>query len=200
MTKLLLLEPYHSALLAEAVDEGLAQVTPGFDVSESPAIKVGRQLDLQQKVRSLSLLFDSLSIVHYEDSGDARELENRGYPSLSLLRLRDTGIVEFTSPPADKQRLAALSGVRTFEDWWQKDKDLLSAWEPVIISQMMARGKLPDVSLYHVLRAMRLGEDVEAAIRSVPIAYQGVAADIANDRPNLPYDIVALTAVRLTIT
>jgi hypothetical protein len=193
MHKLLLLEPYRSALMVEALDEGLAMAPRGLDLAASPSVQIGRSPDLQRRVRMLALLFDEVSIVHHEKPGDAAQMEQRVYPQASLLPLRDEGIVSFSAPSSDAERVQRLQNVRTFEDWWGVEQALLDAYEPVIASQLMARGKLPHPALLSVLRAHRLGLDVGGAMSAVPQEFRDFARVFAELDP--PYDNLVISTL-----
>jgi hypothetical protein len=173
--KLILLEPYRTALFSMGVDEGLVPIPKKLDRNElmqSNTFKIGADNILRKKLCQLLIMHDDVSIIHYETQELQSYLEDEGIPRLSAMRLYDRGLVTFLQPPqGGEERITALkSAEQTLEGIWSVEKPLLELWEPAIIGQLQAKGKLPHPSLYYLLKAKRLGKrlKVEQAFASVP--------------------------------
>jgi len=171
------------------VEEDLVPIPRNVDrneIMQSTTFKIGADRSLRQKLCQLLILYDEVSIIHYETQELARELEDRGTPGLSAMRLQDRGLITFSQPPlGGEDRLSALkSAKQTLEGIWSIEQPLLELWEPAILGQMQAKGKLPHPSVYYLLKARRLGnrKDVERAFASVPNEARAFATLLLEDK------------------
>lgn len=198
MSSIILLEPYRSALAAEGLSSGLVTVTEGVELDDSPSFKIGSNKGLQQRVRELCLFYDDVWIVHNEEEGRARDLEEKGLQVMSALPLEEHGIVKFSDVKLDPRRLEKIkNGMRSMADWWELDKELIETWRPLIASQIVARRKLPDISLFDVLFHHRMGNDesLKYAIDMVPEKYKSLIPGVLYGFRPLGFDFIAFSTL-----
>jgi hypothetical protein len=194
---ILLLEPYRSAILAQGIIEGILR-SPVEDMIASPTMRIGGDPVLRRKALRLTLLFDELQLVHHEERGATERLAARGYQALSVLPLRTIGLVEFAGSAPAKERLTAFHGIHSLEEWWTAERELIETWEPLILGELLLKGFIPDVSFYHYLKAVRLGQNREATMytSSHSVRERAQLAMLINPAPGgLPLDFSVFTAL-----
>jgi len=155
---ILLLDPYRSALTYRGINEKVLSPPKSVNVSNTPTKWVGNDADLQATVLQFVTLFDQVFLVHHENRGDAERYQDR-VPALSLMPFEDMGIVAFTKDPGNDERADAWKSAQSVEEIWALEKDNLTTWETFLIPTMLMKGTVPDASIYHFLRAVRLGDD-----------------------------------------
>jgi hypothetical protein len=69
MGKLVLLEPFRSALLVEGLKEGLVSLPDGVHSDEVPGFREKGDPNIQRFARQLLLVFEAPSIVNYDPQG-----------------------------------------------------------------------------------------------------------------------------------
>ncbi len=197
ISSIALLEPYRSALMTMGYDDGLVKVSEGIDWQSSPTYLIGKDEKLHQRVMMLSLLFDQVVIINHETEKDVDNLESQGLQVLSAKRLQDNEIVKFAETTTNKERLKNLETMRTYEDWWVIEKDLIKTWEPLIISQMMSKGKLPHPSIFNFVKSFRLGKekDTQSALKQVPKKFANFMRENFNKNQRLPYDFIIVSTL-----
>lgn len=201
MMQLMLLEPYRRALFAMGIEEGLVPIPKNLDlkqIAESPTPAIGNNKSLQQNLCQLLILYDQVSIIHYETLEFAEALEERGAPGLSAIWMKDQGLVTFAQPPqGGEDRLRALRAAeQTLEGIWSVEQPLLELWEPAILAQMQAKGKLPHPSVYYLLKDLRLGRNIAAqeALNRVPREARAFARAIRQDNGRM-WDMVIFSTL-----
>ncbi len=197
MSSIILLEPYRSALFAEGLDEGLVRISGDVNPDNSPAIQIGRNRELQLHVREIALFYDDLFVIHHEQENTADEALERDIPTLSALNLKYSGVARFPENKTDSSRVDKLKEMKSIFDWWQIEKDLINKWIPVIGSQLVARGKLPHVSLIYVLQAHRERDEKKylSACEKVPEEYKNQIQKVLQDLEPFGYDFLAFSTL-----
>jgi len=197
---MMLLEPYRTALFAMGIEEDLVPIPKNLDreeITKSPIFAIGNDKILQQNLCQLLILYDEVSIIHYETQEFAQYLEERGAPGLSAIRMKDLGLVTFARPPqGGEDRLRKLRKEQTLEGIWSVEQSLLELWEPAILAQMQAKGKLPHPSVYYLLKNKRLGRRTAAqeALNCVPSEARSFAEAILRD-PVAEWDLLIFTTL-----
>jgi hypothetical protein len=118
----------------------------------------GNDVSLQATVLQFATLFDQLFLVHHEERGEAERIQDQVH-TLSLMPFEDMGLVTFTKHPGNDERAKAWTGARTFEEIWALEDNNLTAWEPFVVPMLIAKKIIPHASIYHFLRAVRLGDN-----------------------------------------
>jgi hypothetical protein len=165
------------------IEEGLVNLyPPNGDFSGVPSLVVGRDSELRASSLQLLVLFEEATLIH-NDIEDPKELFSRTHvPSMSLKPLETDGLLRFISGKADEFVLAKLTEAKTVAQKYLVIRDSVALWKPLIISQMMARGKLPDPSLFDVIDAPLAQPDkVQQAIGAVPQPQRDVAKRLVED-------------------
>jgi len=154
---ILLLDPYRSALTCRGLTEGVLSVPKSIDINQTPTMWAGSDAGLQATVLQFATLFDEIFLVHHEERGGAEQIQDR-LPTLSLMPFEDMGLVTFTKHPGSDERAESWTKARSFEEIWALEDDNLTTWEPFVVPSLLAKKLIPHGSIYHFLRAVRLGD------------------------------------------
>ena len=105
--------------------------------SQYPGYQAGSDLKLRNSVLRLGLLSDQLIIVHSGESSEA---------DMSWQGAVNQGLLGYASP-SDQLKYRELPSIEAF---WTSNSDVLTELQPLIISQLRSRNKLPDEDLFHL--------------------------------------------------
>jgi hypothetical protein len=153
-----LIEPYRSALILQAVDDGLMRSVP----PDGPVImrlRTAIKPETIDEALRLAVLCDSLGMVWV----DPRRVPPDHRPDVLSCGLESTGIVQFIDLPDEMVHRG--EGVHDIAEIWRREQDLIDAYERILLAQMHAKGIALHWSLLRLLRAARL-ED-QTAIRLI---------------------------------
>jgi hypothetical protein len=193
---LVILDPYRAALTSLALEEGLAQVYPNMAKmpGTTPMETIGRDVRLRQTVLQQLLLFEDSAIIHHEQPGSAAEFaEKRRMPMLSLLNLKQDGIVDFTGDHIAGEIFKGGQR-RTAAEIFTLERDKIARWRPLAATQMVLKNYIPHPSFFDVIVAKNDPKgDLEAAMRTVPGWLRDKARQVAQ-APYRPVDVALLTA------
>ncbi len=169
-----LLEPYKSALILQAINEGLIQ----WECSNQlilQRLKKTISRDILSQTLQLCVLYDDISIFWANYDSKAKDLAKKhGLPNADLSGLKSLGIVNLMNVPSviiEKERSKKLANI---SDVWKQNIEDIDLYENFVLSQISATGAFLDWSIYRLIRAYRL-ENYEALplIQSViPIKYK----------------------------
>lgn len=201
-SSLLLLDPYRSALGAQALNEGILS-SPVVDISRTPLGTVGGDVRRRMNMLRLALLFDELKIIQHEEQGAREKLfAEHGHHAMSWLPLKGIGFVTFSGVSGSKEPLAAIfstNSVTSLGDLWTKSEDLLTAWQPLIVQQLLLKNYIPHASFYPAIRAYRLGlaeQEIIAAFKAIPEHMRSdLKLAVEPPKGGLPIDIAIFTAL-----
>ena len=157
MSEIILLEPLRSALSAAALHEGYAEAIGVDEPNLAPSIAVGRNPDIQRQVLEVALFYDQITLVNHETDEDKAWSLDKGIPYLSHRILFERGLAKQTELQTPPKKLERFEKFDQVEDWWTSENESISVWREMIISQMMARGKLRTPEVFDLVRAARLG-------------------------------------------
>lgn len=155
--KLHLLEPYRSALMVLALNEGLMRGVNAEVRDISAAYKAANSKELLQETMQLMVLGEEVSMLwtHVANEEDHNEsgyeyVETSGLESLDILRIIGTESLEF--------RDNGWPSGTDFPAIWRARREFIDAHYPIALEQLSSRGKPFSLGVFRLLRAFRLGE------------------------------------------
>jgi len=174
--KLHLLEPYRSAIIAQAIKEGFIRCVPEEAASQSNALRATGTPELISQTLQLAVLHDDISIVWSEVDNKKRWEELR-IAYMTDSGLQNLGALKLLPHPDQPGWQDAGDNVR---DWWALEKDSTDAYKELILSQLEARGRHIHWAIFRLLRAVRLGEEhaVPLIASVIPPQYERLAQSI----------------------
>jgi hypothetical protein len=186
-----------------AFSERLANVYPNTNtelIEKFPAFIRGKSPELQETVRQLLLLFDQATIIQHEKPGDAEKAAVRSKtPILSLLPLKDDGLVEFVTAPGEPEMWQNLKE-KSYRELWTKNDDRIRKWWPLLAEQLVIKRYIPHASFLEVLRQRRLdirraeNGELALAVAAVPDNLRSNATEIISADPGY-YDFVVFSTL-----
>lgn len=152
MANLHLVEPYRSALVARAFDEGLMTLThPGQGIEkESATLNSGSNERVQRAVLQALILFEDVTVLWRELTENDLEIGKTGFIGKAVGEL---GIVRYVDMPWRE-----YGGAQSIFDIWRiEQQDMDDLW-PIVTDQLALRGKDFHYGLLRLVRAHRLGD------------------------------------------
>jgi len=186
-----LLEPYRSALILRAVDEGLLRPDP----IDGPGITLRRNTIGQRTIDDalrLAVLSDELAMMWV----DPRELppEAKRLDHIYESGLGNTGIVEYIRIP--EELVGCGKGLTRIEAVWEREADLVKSYERLILSQLQAKGYRLHWSILRLLRAVRTQDRIAISLLEpcIPKQDRPLAHDIIRGRSHIGIDLTIINA------
>lgn len=137
-----LLEPYRSALIAQATNEKLISFLSKEFKDKSLALKAAGTPEFISETLQLAVLSENLSMVFNEPSDEARErglgMERSGIESLCVVDLIGGDDSDSINIPDSRKK----------EDFWLLNKEDLDAYQEFILSQLHAEENHTFISPY----------------------------------------------------
>jgi hypothetical protein len=185
-----LLEPYRSAITSMGMDERLVNAyPPDGDFSANPSFVIGQNPDLRATALQLLVLFEDATLIYHELSDPKDIFLRTRVPSLSLKPMEVEGLLRFVRGEfgEEESRLTAkLNEAKTAAGKYALVRDSIETWKPLIVSQMMARGKLPDPTYLDVVDALlTTPSNIGKVIAGVPEPHRDGAKRLVNDSHQL---------------
>ncbi|MGM0783327.1 MAG: hypothetical protein ACQEUM_04365 [Pseudomonadota bacterium] len=204
MSCITLLEPYRSALVSEAFDHGLAEMS-SMDYRKTLGY-VDKDSYLRRSVLELSMFYDTLTLSHFESTPDVKEKADMlGFPVLSLEKLRGEGLVFLPEIEGNDFLNRYQESVEKYREseFWKVNKDLIDTWRALIASQLVSRGKLAHPSLFDVIYSKRVlsEKDFVQSAKEVSEDSRAWIKRLDDDELMANYDkLVAITLEEILIT
>lgn len=191
MIKSVLIEPYRSALILQAVDEGLMRPVP----PDGPGIIRLRKVitkDIIDDALRLAVLSDVLAMVWV----DPRQIpQERRADHILSSGLENTGIIQFIELPENK--VGCGKGISDIRDVWKREKDLVQIYERFILTQLHAKGIPFHWSLLRLLTAVRTEDNtaIQLVEPCVPQKDKPFARAVVKGASDPRVDLVVVNAV-----
>jgi len=151
-----LIEPYKSALILQAINEGLIQ-WEGSNQLILQRLKKTISNDVLAQVLQLCVLYDDISIFWAKpDSQAIDQTKKHGLPNANIKGLESLGIVDLLSVPNDVIESERSKGFTKISDVWKQNIEDIDLYENFVLSQISATGAFLDWSIYRLIRAYRL--------------------------------------------
>ncbi len=186
-----LIEPYRSALILQAVDEGLMCPMP----PDGPGITRLREVitkELIDDALRLAVLSDVLAMVWV----DPRQVpQERRTDHILSSGLENTGIIQFIELPENK--VGCGKGISEIGDVWGREKDFIQIYERFILAQLHAKGIPLHWSLLRLLRAVRTEDHtaVQLVEPCIPQQDRPFARAVVRGVSDTRVDLVVVNAV-----
>jgi hypothetical protein len=151
---LILLDPFRSALVCQAIEDKIITTDPSIDFRDTIPFRLGADFNLRKQVMQLCILYPEIKLIQYEESLDKAKKEGIIVQSLDPLRKRE--IVTFSKSAVNPARLEHLKGITSLQSWWERDLNSIEAYEEIIAQQLIAKGIFSNRIEFQNLKTIRL--------------------------------------------